>query len=750
MSPTQTREMAVTDLLAADDELVFAPEGDDEAEHGTGAVWRVLIVDDDQDVHASTELALKGTPILGRPLEFLHTYSAAETVQFLRREQDVAVILLDVVMESENAGLKLVHIIREELGLQETRIVLRTGQPGYAPEIQAIRDYDINDYKTKSELTHTRLYTTLTVAIRSYDQIRAINANRRGLDMIVRASGELMELRGIQGFAAGVITQLAALLRLPPEGLICAQENGTGEDGVQVVAAGGKFSGLINRAIRDIPDRTVREHLNRALESGKNQYDHGSTTLLLNGSGRRIAVYLESTHAIEEIDRHLLEVFCTNIAAGFENTALFSRLQNIAYVDALTSLPNRQRFLQCIDERIQSTRKNDATVALVDIDEFAETNDALGHKFGDKLLLAVALRLRDRIPGAIVARIAGDTFGILGDVTAVTPTALSGVFAEPFIVDEQEIVVSATQGYLLLRDADGSSADALKNANLALKRAKSRHRGEHSFFTRDMNVEIEERVKLLQGLRSAFDNERLFLMYQPQVRIESGEPVGVEALIRWRSDDGRFIPPDRFIPLAEHSGLIVNIGNWVMRLACYEQAKIAAAGFPRLQVAVNVSLAQFRHQEFINQVKAALADTGATPNLIELEITESMAMEDADFVAGKLNELAQLGVKVAIDDFGTGFSSLSYLQRLRVDRLKIDRSFVKDLCTNQRCRQVAEMVIQLSRKLGLGVIAEGVEDADQASALLSLGCPDAQGYLYARPMEREALHDWLATRRPQV
>ncbi len=733
----------MTDLLAADDELVFAPEGDDDVEHGAAAVWRVLIVDDDQDVHASTELALKGTPILGRPLEFLHTYSAAETVQFLRREQDISVILLDVVMESENAGLNLVHIIREELGLQETRIVLRTGQPGYAPEIQAIRDYDINDYKTKSELTHTRLYTTLTVAIRSYDQIRAINANRRGLDMIVRASGELMELRGIQGFAAGVITQLAALLRLPPEGLICAQENGSGDDGVQVVAAGGKFSGLINQSIRDIPDRVVREHLNRALASGKNQYDQGSTTLLLNGSGRRIAVYLESTHAIEEIDRHLLEVFCTNIAAGFENTALFSRLQNIAYVGALTSLPNRVRFLQCIDERLQGNRKNESTVALVDIDEFAETNDALGHKFGDKLLLAVALRLRDRMPGAIVARIAGDTFGILGEVSVVTPAALSAVFADPFIVDEQEIVISATQGYLLLREADGSSADALKNTNLALKRAKSRHRGEHSFFTRDMNVEIEERVKLLHGLRSAFDNERLFLMYQPQVRIESGEPVGV----RWRGDDGRFIPPDRFIPLAEHSGLIVNIGNWVMRLACYEQVKIAAAGFPNVQMAVNVSLAQFRHQDFINQVRSALADTGAVAHQIELEITESMAMEDADFVAGKLNELAQLGVKVAIDDFGTGFSSLSYLQRLRVDRLKIDRSFVKDLCTNQRCRQVAEMVIQLSRKLGLGVIAEGVEEADQAKVLLGLGCPDAQGYLYARPMEPEALHDWLAERR---
>ncbi len=736
----------VTDLVA-DDELLFAPEATDETAEEAGAVWRILIVDDDHDVHASTELALKGTPILGRPLEFLHTYSGAETVQFLRREQDIAVILLDVVMESENAGLKLVHIIREELGLTETRIVLRTGQPGYAPEIQAIRDYDINDYKTKSELTHTRLYTTLTVAVRSYDQIRAINASRRGLDMIVRASGELMELRGMQGFAAGVITQLAALLRLPPEGLICAQENGSGEDAMQVVAAGGKFSGLINQSVGDIPNKDVRDQLNRALTSGRNQYEHHSTTLILAGSGRRIAVYLERHHPIEEIDRHLLEVFCANLAVGFENTALFSRLNSLAYVDALTGLPNRERFKDELNERMRGTRKSDAAVALVDIDAFAETNDALGHQFGDKLLKSVALRLRNRLPSAFISRVAGDTFGVLGDANQVTPPVVASLFEEPFIVDGQEIQISATQGYLNLRDHEGSGSDALKNANIALKRAKSSQRGEHIVFTRAMEIEMKERVRLVQGLRTAFNEDRLFLMYQPQVRIDGGQPVGVEALIRWRADDGRFVPPDRFIPLAEHSGLIVSIGSWVMRLACYEQVKIAAAGFTNMQVAVNVSLAQFRHPLFIEQVREALRDTGAEPGRVELEITESMAMEDADFVADKLNDLAQIGVKVAIDDFGTGFSSLSYLQRLRVDRLKIDRSFVQELCTNQRGRQVAEMVIQLGRKLGLAVIAEGVEEVDQANMLLELGCQEAQGYLYGRPMEPAALYAWLAERR---
>ncbi|MCX9156974.1 EAL domain-containing protein [Niveibacterium sp. 24ML] len=734
--------------LAADDELVFAPEGESGAQADTEAVWRVLIVDDDHDVHASTELALKGTPLLGRRVQFLHTYSAAETVEFLRREHDIAVILLDVVMESENAGLKLVHVIREELGLSEARIVLRTGQPGYAPEIQAIRDYDINDYKTKSELTHTRLYTTLTVAIRSYDQIRAINASRRGLDMIVRASGELMELRGMQGFAAGVITQLAALLRLPPEGLICAQENGRGEEAMQVVAAGGKFSGLINQSVRDIPNPDVREHLNRALSTGRNQYDSGSTTLLLTGSGRRIAVYLESKQALSEIDRNLLEVFCANIAVGFENTALFGKLTNLAYVDALTHLPNRLRFLQELDEHLRGPRRVASSVALVDIDEFAETNDALGHQFGDRLLRAVAHRLRDRLPDTFIARVAGDTFGILGASEKIKPAALVALFEEAFMVDDQEIVITATLGLLDLSEVDVSGGEALKNANIALKRAKRLNRGQFVYFTGKMDFEIRERHDMLRGLRNAFDSDRLFVMYQPQVLIETGEPVGVEALIRWRKEDGSFVPPDRFIPLAETSGLIIGIGNFVMRLACFEQVKIAAAGFPKVQMAINVSLAQFRHPRFIDQVREALADTGATPSLIELEITESMAMEDADFVARTLNQLGELGVKVAVDDFGTGFSSLSYLQRLRVDRLKIDKAFVQGLCSDPRGRQIPEMVIQLGKRLGLAVIAEGVEDIEQANTLVSLGCYEAQGYLYARPMEPAALYKWLAAKRP--
>lgn len=728
------------------DELLFLEE-DDGGEEATLPAWRILIVDDDVDVHAATKLALKGTAILGRPLSFLHAYSAAEAVAVLQREADIAVILLDVVMENESAGLKLVHTIRQDLRLSDTRIVLRTGQPGYAPEIQAIRDYDINDYKTKSELNHTRLYTTLTVAIRSYDQIRAINASRRGLDMIVRASGELMELRGLQAFAAGVIAQLAALLRLPPEGLICVRDQGAGPSDPRVIAAGGRYTELINRPIDAVPEPAVRAALVQALESGETRFDSHSTTLAIAGEGRRIAVHLDTRHPIEEIDRHLLEVFCTNIAVGFQNVALISQLLDYAYVDSLTHLPNRLRFKQELDTRTRGGRRADHAVALVDIDGFAETNDALGHVFGDRLLCAVAERLRSALPGTFIARVAGDTFGVLGDAGFISESSFTGIFNRSFVVGGQEVTITTTKGFLLLGEIDGGGEEALKSVSIALQRAKMRHRGDHVWFSRELDTEVRERHRLLQDLRGAFAEERLFLMYQPQVDLATGEAVGAEALIRWKREDGAFVPPDRFIPIAEHFLLIINIGTWVLRTACHEQARLARAGHPGLRIAINVSLAQFRHPDFIATVTGALADSGAQPRDIELEITESMAMDDTAFVIDRLNQLSALGIKVAIDDFGTGFSSLAYLQNLRVDRLKIDRAFVHDLCGTERGQQIPETVIQLGRRLGLTVIAEGVESGEQAAALRRLGCHEAQGYYFARPMDPRMLEDWLSAKR---
>jgi diguanylate cyclase (GGDEF)-like protein len=721
------------------DDLVFLDEPP--AAAGARQPWRVLIVDDDADVHSTTTFALGNLEVQGRPLEFLHAYSAAEARAVLEREPDLAVILLDVVMEQPDAGLHLVRHIRETLGRTDLRIILRTGQPGYAPEMEAISGYDINDYRTKSELTRTKLYTAVASAIRSYKQIRTLGAGRSGLEHILRASAELMALTGVRNFAHGVLRQLAALLDQQADGVLCAPATGGGRGALSVVASAGSCSQADGTPLAP----RLATALERTLAECRHGFAPDHLTLYFPGkAGRDFAAYLALGRPVSAVERRLLEVFCNVVAVGLDNAELCSHLRDAAFYDALTRLPNRTRLAELIDATRAMAGSGETTLALVDLDHFAETNDALGHQFGDLLLVAVAERLRSRLDqGLALARVGADTFSLLGAAAAIDPVAIKALFAAPFSIDGQDVQLSATLGLVRLAEHDGSGADALKDADIALKRAKSRQRGGHFYFSRSMGVEIRERVRIMHALRSGFERGELFLAYQPQVELGTRRPFGAEALLRWRTEDGSLIPPDRFIPIAEYSGLIIEIGEWVMRNAFAELVRLRAAGFGELTMSVNVSQVQFRHPHFLDTLRRALLESGAPPAFVELEITESMAMEDPDLLADILGQVKRTGVSIAIDDFGTGFSSLSHLQRLQVDRLKIDRAFVSEITGAKRGSSIAEMVIQLGRNLGLSIVAEGVEDERQAQALEALGCQLAQGYLFARPLTPEALVAWL-------
>jgi diguanylate cyclase (GGDEF)-like protein len=722
------------------DELVFMAEPSDTAAPAArAAAWRVLIVDDDADVHSTTTFALGTLEVHGRPLEFVHAYSAEQARDLLAGDADLAVILLDVVMEQADAGLHLVRHIRETLGRTDVRIILRTGQPGYAPEMDAIRGYDINDYRAKSELTRTKLYTAVAAAIRSYEQIRALEAGRAGLERIVNANTELLSLHGLPAFARGVLDQAAALLGQGSGGVLAARA--PHEAGGLFVAAGTRGLGA--------PWDDVAASLLAALEQRRNDYREDALALYFpSKAGRDFAAWLRLDRPVGELEQRLLQVFCANVAVGLDNVELLTHLHCAAFSDQLTGLPNRTRLVELIDATLAAKEHGNAALSLVDIDHFAETNDALGHQFGDALLVAVARRMQSRLdPRLTLARIGGDIFSVLGDAGAVCPAAIRALFDTPFSIDGQDVQVSATLGLVRLKEHDGSGADALKDADIALKRAKSQQRTGHFYFSRSMGVEIRERVRMMHALRKGFQRGELFLVYQPQVDLASGRPFGAEALLRWRTEDGRLVGPDRFIPIAEYSGLIIEIGEWVLREACAELVRLRAAGYRDFTMSINVSQVQFRHAQFLDALRRALDDTGAPPEYVELEITESMAMEEPDLLVELLAQVKRTGVSIAIDDFGTGFSSLSHLQRLQVDRLKIDRAFVTEITGSARGSSIAEMVIQLGRNLGLSIIAEGVEDERQAQILAELGCPLAQGFLFSRPLAPAALLEWLGSER---
>nr|WP_242521645.1 EAL domain-containing protein [Motiliproteus sp. SC1-56] len=707
--------------------------------------WRVLIVDDDQDVHQATEFALKHQLIQGRALHFLNAHSAAEAQHLLRQEPDIAVVLLDVVMESEHAGLELVRTIREELGLEAVRIVLRTGQPGYAPEMEAIRDYDINDYKTKTELTRNRLYSVLTTAIRSYRQIQALNSQRAGLSQLAESSNRLLQQDTLEAFFQQTVTEAASLFASPLQAALCARASPpvNGEPPRLLAATPGLLAAT-DGSFSTLPGN-VREPLQACLSQRSHQQKTDTLALYVRGpESAPLGLLVQAEQALTRDQLNLLHLFAAQVATCFENLTLLKRLRRSAFTDPLLDIPNRSSLIVSINEKARQDGLEGWVLALLDIDQFAVVNHVLGYRTGDQLLHAVARRLQQQFPApALVARLGSDTFGLLGPKEHISLPTLQRCFRNAFNVNEQAHRLSASFGLVRLDGVAGQGEEALRSAHIALKRVQERDRGQGLYYHETMASEIRSRVSLVEELRKAMADNRLCLTYQPQLSLISGRPIGVEALIRWPGEHGDPIPPSVFIPLAEKAGLIIELGEWVLREACHAQRELAAAGHGDLRMGVNVSVKQFEHPDFIAMLDRVLSDTGIDPAHLELEITESVAALDPERLTQLLTNLKARGLSLAIDDFGTGFSSLSYLHRLPIDRLKVDRSFIQQLGQDGDRGEIARVVISLGKTLQLVLIAEGVERANQAEFLRELGCDEVQGFYFARPMKRAHLQHWL-------
>jgi diguanylate cyclase (GGDEF)-like protein len=711
--------------------------------------WRILVVDDDPEVHQATGFALAHLQVADRPLELLHAHSSAEALRLLAVEPDIAVVLLDVVMETPTAGLDIIARIRGELGLACTRIILRTGQPGYAPEIDTIRRYEINDYKAKSELTQTKLYAALSVALRTYAQLCQAHQARESLQKIIDSGRRIKSYAGEGRVpdATDLLLMLAAYFGAPPDGFLVER---AGIDApLRLLAAAGRYPEVAGGT--GLPAATgapVREQLERCLQARRCLAGaEGMALYLRHEQGGEMAAFVHLPPVrMQDVDLHMLDVFCTHMTLEWQNLRLLDRLHHAAYRDALTGLHNRTALVQQLEEGRGDSAAMEATVlALVDIDQFSGINDMFGHAYGDRLLQIAAQRLQRALPSPVVlARVSNDTFAVWGDESVVQPAALRRLFDQSFVFDDAQHVVSVSIGAVRLREAQGvTGADLLKEAWIALKRAKMGGHGQDAWYTLSSARETREHTRLLHALRNAFQRERLFLVYQPQVALDTGRVTGVEALLRWRAEDGRYIPPDRFLPIAESSGLIIELGAWVLRDALRALQTLRGEGHEGLRMSVNVSAQQFSHPDFVADLEAALAQAPGSAGRLELEITESVAIMGSDQVESLLQRIRERDVSIAIDDFGTGYSSLAYLDRLPVDRLKIDRSFVQVLNTQTRGARIAELVIPLGQQLGLSVLAEGVETREQADYLRGLGCHEAQGYLYARPMPIDELLAWL-------
>lgn len=418
------------------------------------------------------------------------------------------------------------------------------------------------------------------------------------------------------------------------------------------------------------------------------------------------------------------------------------KMLHLAHFDPLTALFNRSRFYETLNNMLADALHvgNNIAVYAIDLDHFKKVNDNLGHHIGDMLLKQVSDRMRECVGTEdLIARLGGDEFVIaqtVADAEAAARLAqiLVDQLGQPFFIEGREIHTGASIGIAMFPADTNDSLQLLKDADAAMYRSKQLGRATYQFYREEMVQRSVERIELENHLRHALARNEFNLVFQPQVRINDGHLIGAEALLRWAHPGMGNIPPSRFIDLAEQSGLIVPIGEWVIRTACIEHERWREQGLAPLRVVVNLSARQLRQSRFVETVARVLRETGVTTDCLDLEITESVLMEDTQMCSRVLNELKTLGVHVSIDDFGTGYSSLNYLKNFAFDIMKIDQSFVRNVCTDEHDRAIISTIVTLAHSLKLVVIAEGVESREQLEKLHELGCDAIQGNHFSPPL----------------
>lgn len=497
--------------------------------------------------------------------------------------------------------------------------------------------------------------------------------------------------------------------------------------------------------LKSIPNYAVSREYRIVRKDGKIRWVHEVIRNICNESGMPSKV----EGAIYDItDRKLAQ----------------EKIVHMAFHDDLTGLPNRHLLKDRLNQAIKAAKHYDRFVAtlFLDVDNFKRINDTLGHDSGDMLLRSIAERLQDYVRQSdtiarsvneeiesTVARLGGDEFTVLlSEINTIQNAAkvaqrIFDIMSHPFMIDNHEVFITTSIG-ISVYPYDGIDAETLlKNADTAMYYAKEQGKNNFQFYAQHMNIAACKRFEMENRLRKALDNKEFHLYYQPQLDIRSGSVIGVEALIRWIDLQNNIVLPGTFIPLAEETGLIVPIGEWILRTACSQNKVWQDAGFPPMYVSVNISSVQFRQPSFIRTVDTVLQDTGLDPHYLELELTETILMETTETAIQTLEELKSMGVRISIDDFGTGYSSLSYLKRFPIDTLKIDRSFVRDVTSDPDDKAIINAIIALARSLNLKVIAEGVETIQQLVCLHEQGSDGMQGFLFSPPLPIDSLTQLL-------
>lgn len=707
---------------------------------------RILIVD---DVHENLHALMS---VLRDDYAIVAATSGEKALELARRLPHPDLILLDIRMPGMD-GYSVLAELKIDPATADIPVIFVTALADAADEARGLA-LGVADYITKPvnpDLLHTRVRTQLELQRYRRNPVlldvmaHVPNGRTQSLlvvDDVPENIHELLEaLKDTYRIqVANTGTRALEIVNGPsPPDLVLLDVMMPGMDGYEVcrrikdTPAGNRIPVIFVTVVDAVSDKV------RGFELGA--ADYITKPFDIDEVHARVRTHLELAR---------LRRFLEDLVA--QRTALLQvseeKYRILAQRDSLTGLPNRALFAELLQHAVQHAERSATQFALLslDLDNFKTINESLGHSRGDRLLVEVAKRLQGLMPESdTIARIGGDEFDIILERREGTPWVdlmaqrMIDALAEPIELDGQSIYVGMSIG-IALYPADGTDPETLQShADAALHQAKAQGRGVLRFFSPELSSRARSRLTLEADLRQAIERQELVLHYQPQIDLQTGRIVGLEALVRWQHPVRGMVPPGEFIAFAEESGLVVRIGDWVLQEAARQISAWTAAGLAPPQVAVNVSAVQLSRGHLLEAVQHCLAASRIAPQQLELEITESFIMLDRDRSLESLAELKALGVRLSIDDFGTGYSSLAYLQQLEVHKLKVDMSFVRDMTTNRGNASIVRAVVAMGHSLGLEVVAEGVETPDQAGHLRRLHCNAMQGYLVSRPLPAEQM-----------
>lgn len=709
---------------------------------------KVLSVEDDPDYQAALMNGLSALNYDGKQVEFLTASSASDAATVIAANPDISVIFLDVVMETDVAGLRLVSTIRNVIGNDLVRIVLLTGQPGMTPATDLIGQYDIDDYWCKSDLTQAHLQTIVLSNLRTWEHLSEMKEARHGMQLLLASSQRIASKSDIAEYTHSILEEIGQLLKMNSGGIVCFfhPEEEYLEKAL-IVAACGEFSSHIHQYfLSAFQENIVKEAVEQANTQKAHVFQEGFSVLYFSNKELENREYM----VVVKLDRHLasneinlLQVFCENISAGFRNVALHNKLTELAYIEPTLGIHNKNWLVREMQNMISWEREK-ATLLMLCMEDLAYTESVLGAKYCDQLSLSLYDYLSKFFDKTVdIALLERDTFVlIVYDNQVYNEASLENIIHTSIEVENSLHSLDLVVSLVKFSDFPDYDAEQLMSVGKStLERAK--YEGvSYLAFSETLASAMFGRYELLKDLREAILNNEVRAYFQPKVNMKDNSLVGFEALSRWTHKNGNVIPPDQFIALAESSGLIEELDQQILRQSCKAINMLKNIGI-NVPISVNVAGNEIIRPNYFENFKSLLEEEGVPNEMIELEITESQIIEEKVSINRHLEALKELGVRVNIDDFGTGYSSLAYLSTLSVSTLKIDHSFVWHMEESEKDWQILKMIIELGKSLGLSVIAEGIETEQQKANLLALGCEDGQGYLFAKPMSLEDTIHWV-------